>query len=143
MNNYDAMFGYLMKYNTKPVRENFTTYYAYKKGEVKLCNTKLEAMDFCNSNVVLIEENFDDDAYQKALKHYKEQRSKAIDQVVHKMAEDVGYDVGRFAFLYNKVCYEVDFISFDRILHHMILNNVIAIPDDIYQQIIQKYNIVD
>lgn len=68
---------------------------------------------FCNSNVVLIEENFDDDAYQKALKHYKEQRSKAIDQVVDKMAEDVGYDVGRFAFLYNKVCYEVDFISFD------------------------------
>lgn len=41
MNNYDAMFGYLMKYNTKPVREDFTTYYAYKKSEVKLCNTKL------------------------------------------------------------------------------------------------------
>ena len=88
MNNYDAMFGYLMKYNTKPVYEDFTTQrsYAYKKGEVKLCNTKLEAMDFCNSNVVLIEENFDDDAYQKALKYYKEQRGKAIDKVVHKIS---------------------------------------------------------
>lgn len=138
-NNYDAMFHDLMKETPLPLLADFTTYYAYNKGEVKICETKSEAMHF--SQARLIEENLDNDAYEKAFNHYYEKRGEAIKKVIAQMAADVGYNFDDFSPIYDEVCHATKSTSFDEILHYMIMNN--KIPNHQYQHIVQKFNTVD
>ncbi len=137
-NNYDAMFRDLMKEKPIIMREDFTTYFAYNKGEVKLFNTKREAMQF--SQARLIEENFDNDAYEKAFNHYYEKCGEVTKQVIAQMAADIGYDLEEFSSIYDEACHATKSTSFDEILHYMLMNN--KIPNYQYKHIVQKFNTV-
>lgn len=138
-NNYDAMFRDLMKETPLPLLADFTTYYAYNKGEVKICETKSEAMHF--SQARLIEENLDNDAYEKAFNHYYEKRGEAIKKVIAQMAADIGYGLEEFSSIYDEACYVTKSTSFDEILHYMLINN--KIPNYQYKHIVQKFNTVE
>lgn len=138
-NNYDAMFRDLMKDTPLPMCEDFTTYYAYNKGKVKICETKSEAMHF--SQARLIEEDIDNDAYDKAFNHYYEKRGEAVDKVIAQMATDVGYNFEEFSSIYYESLHAIKLTGFDAVLHYMIMNN--KIPNHQYKHIVQKFNTVE
>lgn len=122
MQDFDKMYENMIADGIVPQQSDFSTYFAYSKGECKLFNTKDEAYKFSS----LVEENFNKESYQQAMQDFYEKRNLAIR---HVMGEELGYnmedatDKGVLSLVYEYVYHQNQSATFNEIFKEMKTHN--------------------
>lgn len=123
---YSDIIGYKRLY---PERSFYTTYYAYTDdGECRIFEIEEEAYQFGD----LVRENFDNEAYQKAIQDHDETKRLAIQEVIVNMGKELGYnmrrnfDKGLVNLLYEHIFHQNPSATFNEIFKEMKTHNYLV-----------------